>query len=373
MPFYVFITLATNVLESLNMVVRTFLAFDNDSLEVTSSGNSSLVGNGIINNSDTPVGTTFSYSTASGQIITLDDTGGSSEVFEDDDASNHVITDGAGLVADGQIVEAESFHFVRALDADGNPTGPVITITVFSEGGATSAVWGLSSDIPLVDGTEYVKTGGSNLGSASYEDFVTCFAAGTAIDTPDGPRAIEELAAGDLVNTRDNGVMPIIWAGHRRVLGRGKFAPICIAAGALNNSDLLKVSPEHRMLVEGPIVELLFDQPRVLVAAKHLVGLDGVSQDDVGEITYYHMLFDSHQIIRGAGCWSESFFLNEAGLAGLDCKAAQEIRTLFPELHIAQQEFGPTIETVLKKHEAYLLKEQMMLVAKQSPDIHLAG
>ena len=188
---------------------------------------------------------------------------------------------------------------------------------------------------------------------------MTCFATGTTIDTPKGPQPIERLEIGDLVSTRDNGAMPIVWAGKRRVLGRGKYAPICIAAGALGNSDLLRVSPEHRMLIEGPLVEVLFELPSVLVAAKHLVGLDGVSQENVGEITYHHLLFASHQIIRGGGCWSESFFLSEAGLAGLDQMAAAEIHALFPDILVAQGDFGPAIETVLKKHEALLLKEQM--------------
>ncbi len=119
------------------------------------------------------------------------------------------------------------------------------------------------------------------------------------------------------------------------------------------------------------MLDLLFDLPRVLVAAKHLVGLQGITQENRGEVTYHHLLFDTHQVIRGAGCWSESFFLNEAGLAGLEQGAATEIRALFPDLHVAQESFGPTIETVLKKHEAYLLKEHM--ASEQACQLNLAG
>lgn len=341
------------------MVARTFVAFDNDNFVVTASSSAGIVGNGVINNSSTPNGTTFSYSAGSGQDIIVEDTGGSTEVLEDDNAANHVITDGGGLVANGQTVEAESFIFVQQLDGGGNPFGPVISITVFSQGGVTGNVWGLASDTPLIDGASYFKTGGNNGGSSAYDDFVTCFAAGTAIDTPSGPQLIENLRRGDLVQTRDSGPQPIRWAGHQRVLGRGNLAPIRIEAGALGNDDPLVVSPEHRMIVDGPTVELLFGTPCVLVAAKYLVGLEGIAQDDVDSVIYHHLMFDTHQIIRGAGCWSESFFLAENALSGLEADARDEIKRLFPDLLGAKATFGPTAERVLKNHEAKLLKASL--------------
>lgn len=338
------------------MVARTFVAFDNDNFVVTDSSSTGLIGNGVINNSSTPNGTEFLYTGGSGETVTLNDTGGSSETFDDDNAANHVITDGAGLVADGQTVEAESLIFVRALDEFGNQTGPTITITVFSQGGVTGNVWGLSSDIPLVDGTSYAKTGGSNAGSSGYNSFVTCFAAGTPIGTPSGARLIERLKVGDLVQTRDNGALPIRWAGHRRVEGTGSFAPVRIAPGLLGNSEVLVVSPEHRMLVDHPLVDLFFGASCALVAAKYLVGMTGITQKDVPEVIYHHLMFDTHQVIRSAGCWSESFFLAENAVSGLDSDAHRELLAVFPDILAAQEAFGNSAEVVLKKHEADLLK-----------------
>lgn len=347
------------------MVARTFVAFDNDNFVVTSSSSAGIVGNGVINNSSTPNGTRFIYTAGSGETVTVEDTGGDPDIFEDDNAANHVITDGAGLVADGQTAEAESFIEVRAIDGFGNLTGPVITITVFSQGGSFSNVWGLSSDIPLVDGTAYEKTGGSNNGSSSYSSFVTCFAAGTLIDTPSGPRLIERLGVGDLVTTRDNGALPIRWAGHRRVPGRDNWAPIRIAPGVLGNTETLVVSPEHRMIIDDARAELLFGTPSVLVSAKNLMGLDGITQNEVPSVTYHHLMFDAHQIIQAAGCWSESFFLTANALDGLEAVAQQEMRGLFPDLPAAQVAFGGTAERVLKKHEADLLC--VMLGNRQAP------
>ncbi len=78
---------------------------------------------------------------------------------------------------------------------------------------------------------------------------VACFTQGTLIETPQGPRAIEDIAPGDLVLTLDNGPQPVRWAGQRRVDGRGAFAPIRFEAGAIDNDTALLVSPQHRMLL----------------------------------------------------------------------------------------------------------------------------
>ena len=342
------------------MVTRTLIVHDSANFVVTSSSSSAIVGNGVINNSDTPNGTIFDFTAGSARSVTLDDTGGSPNIFNDDDEDDHVITDGAGLVADGQNVEAESLIFVRAINDAGTAlTGPTITLTVFSQGGVVSDVWGFASNLPLEDGVSYFKTSGNNLGSSNYNSFVTCFAKNTEIDTPTGPQPIECLNVGDLVQTHDNGAMPIRWIGHRRVLARGAFAPIHIPANVLNNPKPLMVSPEHRLLINGPIVDVLFGVPEVLVAAKLMVGLSGISQAELPEIEYFHLLFDGHQIIKGGGCWSESFFLAENSISALDFDARQEILTLFPEIPVAIKSFGDTARTVLRSYEAALLKSKL--------------
>jgi len=243
------------------MVARSFYVFDNDDFVVTSSSASGIVGNGIINASNTPNGTRFTYTDNGAARVTLQDTGGNPDVFEDDQSGSHIITDGGGLVGNGRRVEAESKQFVRALDANGNPTGPIITITVFSQNGSTTNVWGMNSDVDLIGGTSYVKISGSNTGSTRYDSFVTCFAKGTVIDTPDGARPIETLAVGDLVQTRDDGACPVRWVGQRAVMGVGNFAPIRFAPGTLGNDAVLRVSPEHRMVVDGPMASCCSARP----------------------------------------------------------------------------------------------------------------
>lgn len=159
-----------------------------------------------------------------------------------------------------------------------------------------------------------------------------CFAKGTLIETPQGPRFIETLREGDLVNTLDHGAQPIRWIGSRRVPGTGDHAPIRIKAGAMGNIRDLRVSPNHRMLVSGATADLLFGQSEVLVAAKHLINDDTIRPAPVEQVDYYHFLFDAHEIVFAEGCPSESLFPGKQSLLSVSDDARAEIITLFPEL-----------------------------------------
>ncbi|HRO15213.1 MAG TPA: Hint domain-containing protein [Paracoccus sp. (in: a-proteobacteria)] len=122
--------------------------------------------------------------------------------------------------------------------------------------------------------------------------FVPCFAEGTRILTARGQRPIERIAVGDLVVTADHGPQAVCWHGTRRLdaadlAAHPNLRHIRIRKGALGNRlprrDLL-VSPRHRMLVRSDIAQRLFGAAEVLVAARHLLALDGaeVAEDVVG-------------------------------------------------------------------------------------------
>lgn len=167
--------------------------------------------------------------------------------------------------------------------------------------------------------------------------------------------AVEDLAIGDLVDTRDHGAQPIRWIGSRRVPALGALAPVVIKAGAMGNDRDLTVSPQHRMLVTGWRAELLFGENEVLVAAKHLVNGDTIYVADGGEIEYFHILFDTHELVMANGAWSESFHPGEIGLGAMDSAARHEIYTLFPELQTDTDAFGSAARTTIKAHEARVL------------------
>ncbi len=184
---------------------------------------------------------------------------------------------------------------------------------------------------------------------------VVCFARGAMIRTAAGETPVEKLAAGDLVQTMDHGAKPIRWIGSRRVQGTGRFAPILIKAGALGNSRDLRVSPQHRMLLNGWKAELLFGETQVLAAATHLVNDHSILRDDCDEVEYFHILFDQHEIIFANDAPSESFMPGALGLDSLAAAARDEILALFPELDEDISSFGPSARRDLKAFEARLL------------------
>lgn len=190
------------------------------------------------------------------------------------------------------------------------------------------------------------RTGGN--GGQGYVDnlrvesnILYCFVAGTMIDCIDGPRAVETLAPGDLVRTRDRGYQPIRWSGTRRITRellaiRPQFAPIRIAVGALGNglpeADLL-VSPQHRVLVQSVIAKRMFGAEEVLVAAKQLCSIEGIEvAQHLGDVDYHHFLFDQHEIVFSNGAETESFYVGPQAMKSVGPAARAEILALFPEL-----------------------------------------
>jgi hypothetical protein len=205
--------------------------------------------------------------------------------------------------------------------------------------------------------------GGTDVGMVTLA-MVPCFVAGTRIATLDGAIAVEDLRPGDLVLTRDEGAQPLRWVGRRRVAAKGAFAPIGFAAGALGGHGALRLSPEHRVLVQGSMAEMLFGASEVLVAAKHLVNDTTIRRLPGGEVEYLHLLFDRHQVIWAEGLATESLFLGVQALGGLEQDALDEILAIFPELDARTGKgYGPTARRVLKAHEAQVMMHVMLVNA----------
>lgn len=186
---------------------------------------------------------------------------------------------------------------------------------------------------------------------------VICFAAGTLIETPDGPRFIESLRDGDLVTTLDTGSQPIRWIGRVRVAGDRENTPIRIKRGALGNIRDLWVSPNHRMLIRGSKPELMFAESEVLVAAKHLVNGTTIVEEPCPVIEYWHFLCDDHQVVFAEGCPTETLYPGQVAIQSVDEDALDEILDLLPE--IAECSYDrPMARYTLKRHEAKALLAQ---------------
>lgn len=203
------------------------------------------------------------------------------------------------------------------------------------------------SNIELGDG------GASKLSKFETFNFV-CFAGDTLIKTSMGNRKIKDLSVGDYVLTADKGYQPIRWIGGRHIsaatlLAHPKLRPIRIRAGALGarlpETDLI-VSRQHRVLVRSQIANRMFGCNEVLVAVAQLLAIDGIEiADDLVDVSYWHMLFENHEVIWSNGAQTESLFTGPEALKSVSPDAESEILSLFPEL--AAPDFQPMAARVI--------------------------
>jgi len=231
-------------------------------------------------------------------------------------------------------------------------------------GSVTVTIAGPVSELTInfTDGPDDIDTGhddtSDDAGWIGVSDLVFddyCFVRGTLIETKHGDVLIEDLVAGDLIRTLDNGFQPIRWIGSSKAPAMGGRAPVLFKKGAIGNSRDLYVSPWHRIRVSGWNAELLFGDSELLVAAKFLVNDCTVLRAQAVGVEYFHVMFDRHEIIFSNGAATESFHPGEANLDTMAQKTRQEVLGLFPELENNKDEFGPTARPILHAHEATLL------------------
>lgn len=188
---------------------------------------------------------------------------------------------------------------------------------------------------PPAGATLYYRQGQSTFQQDGTQTAVPCFLAGTLIDTPDGPRAVQDLRVGDLVLTLDNGPQPVRWIGRSQVDGTGDLAPVCIRAGTFGNTRDLHVSPNHRVLVRSSQAELLFGTSEVLVAAKFLIDGETVTTAPRPVADYLHLMLDNHELVASDGVLSETLFAGPVALQALPEAARAELRAIFPDIDTA--------------------------------------
>ena len=245
------------------------------------------------------------------------------------------------------------------------------TVTVIEVGGCAPPLLMFHNAIPprntemgvvhhSLEGAQRASTGPGSGG-------VICFTPGTRIETPDGPRLIEDLREGDHVQTKDNGAEQIQWVGSRRMTGARLFAmpklrPIRIRPGALGidrPDEALLVSPEHRMLIKGRVAQALFNTPEVLVSAKDLINNSTISVDlTVREVTYIHLMLPSHQVLWANGVETESFHPASADMSTLSDADRARLIALNPALEYEPHAYGSFARRNLSGSEAAILTHE---------------
>ena len=130
-----------------------------------------------------------------------------------------------------------------------------------------------------------------------------------AVDTPDGPRPIREMRAGDLVSVADSAPVPVLWAGQATVPALGRFAPMTLRRPYMGLWDDLIAAKDQRVCLAGSEVEYLFGEERVSTAVRHLEARNCAtpSRPVPATITYHQILLETHEIITVNGALVESF------------------------------------------------------------------
>ncbi|KIN75527.1 Hint domain-containing protein [Sulfitobacter mediterraneus] len=204
-------------------------------------------------------------------------------------------------------------------------------------------------------GSRSMTVQGADASSYSYDNTgVVCFTSGTLILTPNGEVPIESLSPGDMVTTLDNGVQPIAWIGQRHcdiedLMRDETLRPVLIREGVLGVQRDLLVSRQHAMLV---------DQNHFARAINLVETMQGVRiAHGRREVTYFHLMFDAHQIIFAEGAPSESFYPGKMAMQMMSENARSDLYRQFPHLvgctenADVQRVFGETARPFVTKAE----------------------
>jgi VCBS repeat-containing protein len=292
----------------------------------------------------------------------------SGSVTEDDDVGGVLTTSGdinLFLVNDTGAWTAEtitgSYGSELVIDANGNWT--------YTADNSNAAIQALDAGDTLTEVFSVTSTGGTSTITITIngEDEPPCFVEGTLIDTPSGPRLVQDLRAGDDVLTRDNGVQTVLWAGHRwlDVSDPAKadvFQPVRVCQDSLApgvpDRDIL-LSPMHRVVLRDPMVGLMTGTDEALCPIGHLVNGVTIYREEVREVGYHHLLLETHQILSSSNCDSESFYPGPLGLNGFSDSSREEVLSIFPELRSLTWGYGVAARPILKGYEARLMADRL--------------
>jgi hypothetical protein len=287
------------------------------------------------------VGETITINSSDWIAVTIND---NDPDFEDNDGNQSLVApltyDGIAY-SGGERVEAE--YEMTVEDPDGNQ----YTLLAFNIVGPGGTPFGSVEGLAFVDAfpplgvplTVVNAQEGPGNNDVPFTDIYAppCFLEGTKIATPKGDILVEKLIAGDLVATKDHGVLPLAWIGSVQLSQHDlrsdpTLRPVCFESG-------LTVSQQHRILVSGFAVELYCGAEDVLVPAKHFVTSNTARYASPEEfpngLRYWHIMFENHQIVYSDGVETESFCPGPLTLGSMP-GVAQEFARLFPDFKNAR-------------------------------------
>lgn len=177
----------------------------------------------------------------------------------------------------------------------------------------------------------------------------TGLAADAQLRTPCGSRRAEFIRPGDLIVTRTNGLQPVrmVWTRtvtESEITADPSLAPVCLsprAIGPMMPQRRLTLAPAHRILVPSYMVADPGEGAGCLIEARELAGSsDAIHlQRDAAGVTFYNLVFDSHEIVLASGLPVETFHPSAKALDRVDGATRAELLSLFPNLRTRGEAF----------------------------------
>ena len=184
----------------------------------------------------------------------------------------------------------------------------------------------------------------ANLTTAMKTDrrYLTGLCGDANVRTPLGARHVDILHPGDMVVTRDNGLQPVRMIWTRTVTAaemrdRPELAPIRLkprAVGPMMPARDLRIASGHRALIPGYRISGVADEQPCLmrVGALAMASDEAFVDTSADSVTYYNLVFDSHQVFCAEGLPVESFRPSPKAMAAMDVAAREELLELFPNM-----------------------------------------
>ncbi|MEM6759230.1 MAG: Hint domain-containing protein [Pseudomonadota bacterium] len=285
---------------------------------------------------------TIEFDDQNGDGVIWDDEAYDSDDDDDDDPPGELAYYDVGNGPQAQLADSTSDYTATITLADGSSFVTHVAVIQMQNGdvflGEPQSYSGSLDNIDIrsirLEPSPDTDFAGFYASNSMSNTSVVCFTRHTLVQTPDGPVNIARLRVGDLVETLDQGPRPVAWVGGQFHALPGIHAPIRISPGALGDGQperALLVSPQHRILLRNKVAARMFGNPEVLVAAKALLPLPGVCQmPPTQSLTYWHLAFDAHEVIRANGAWAEALYPGPMACHALPEVALEELRVLMP-------------------------------------------
>jgi hypothetical protein len=317
-----------------------------DDLVIGGSGNDTLAGEA---DNDTLKGGRSNDHLAGGagnDTFVLETVGGGDTITDFDlgDANNDGLTNDRLDVSDLR-------------DAQGHPV-KTSDVVVSSDGSGNAVLTFPGGESVTLQGISAAQV---DRGSVLHSMGIPCFTSGTLIRTPAGERAVEDIAAGDLVMT-PQGAMSVLWHGASRLGAadldaRPDLRPVVIVAGAIGNLRELHLSPQHAVLVPGQDGD---PDSGHLIRARHLAEAGRMARvaRGVRQVSYHHLLLPKHAMVWAEAALVESFYPGKMAVAGLSREARISLCRVIVDLYAMtgaaalDARYGPRCQAVLTRRQA---------------------